>query len=106
MRFMAMPPSAAQSGRRAHFLLMGSGVLLRHRAAFVTPPSLLRRTAGEIGGPQVGAPLAGQVLGLSTPPGRDPGMVAACERLRDRSPLPQLRPGILRIFKQAIGEAF
>jgi len=80
-----MPPSAAQSGRRAHFLLMG---------------------AGEIGGPQVGAPLAGQVLGLSTPPGRDPGMVAACERLRDRSPLPQLRPGILRIFKQAIGEAF
>src|SRR5262249_11917348 len=55
--------------------------------------------------PQIRAAYAGETLGLGAAPGRDLGMVAAGEHGGDRTALPELRPGILRVFKQAGAEA-
>src|SRR5713226_4028484 len=56
--------------------------------------------------PKVRAARPREPLGLGAPPIRDLGMVAGGQHLRDRTPLPQLRPGILRVFEKALGEAF
>ena len=58
-----------------------------------------------IGGPQVRPALAGQPLGLGVAPGGDLAVIAGDEHLRDRPALPHLRPGVLRVFQQAVGEA-
>src|SRR5262245_41397071 len=55
--------------------------------------------------PQIRAARAGEPLGLGAAPGRDLGMVAAGKNGRDRTALPELRPGILRVFEQAVAEA-
>src|SRR5215472_2526856 len=61
--------------------------------------------AGQMRRPQIRAARAGEPLGLGATPGRDLGMVAAGEDGRDRAALPELRPGILRVFEQAVAEA-
>src|SRR5215468_887155 len=61
--------------------------------------------AGQMGRPQIRAAGAREPLGLGAAPGRDLGMVAAGEDGRDRTALPHLRPGVLRVFEQALAEA-
>src|SRR5438876_3971152 len=61
--------------------------------------------AGQMGRPQIRAAGAREPLGLGAAPGRDLGMVAAGEDGGDRTALPELRPGILRVFEQAVAEA-
>src|SRR5262249_41885823 len=61
--------------------------------------------AGQMGRPQIRPACAGEPLGLGASPGRDLGMVAAGENVRDRTALPHLRPGVLRVFEQALAEA-
>ena len=58
-----------------------------------------------MGRPEVGPAFAGEPLGLGAPPGRDFGVVAGGQHLRDRPALEHLRPGILRVFQQPVGEA-
>src|SRR5262245_11436106 len=53
--------------------------------------------AGHMGGPQIRAACAGEPLGLGAAPGRDLGMIAAGENGGDRTALPTLRPGVLRM---------
>src|SRR5262245_36135474 len=61
--------------------------------------------AGHMGRPQIRAAYAGEPLGLGAAPGRDLGMIAASENGGNRTALPHLRPGILRVFEQALAEA-
>src|SRR5262249_52168087 len=61
--------------------------------------------AGHTGGPQIRAAYAGEPLGLGAAPGRDLGMIAAGENGGNRTALPHLRPGILRVLEQAPAEA-
>src|SRR5262249_56496444 len=61
--------------------------------------------AGHMGGPQIRAAYAGEPLGLGAAPGRDLGMIAASENGGDRTALPHLRLGVLRVFEQALAEA-
>src|SRR5499427_7413565 len=61
--------------------------------------------AGQMGRPQIRAADAGEPLGLGAAPGRDLGMVAAGEDGGDRTALPHLRPGVLRVFEQTLAEA-
>src|ERR1039458_9488226 len=61
---------------------------------------------GLIGRPQVRAARGGQPFALGLPPLRDLAVVARQQHVRDRLALEHRRPGVLRIFQQAIGEAF
>src|SRR5262245_56128963 len=61
--------------------------------------------ADHMGRPQIRAADAGEPLGLGAAPGRDLGMVAAGENGGDRTALPHLRLGVLRVFEQALAEA-
>src|SRR6516225_7101516 len=61
--------------------------------------------AGQMGRPQIRAADAGEPLGLGAAPGRDLGMVAAGEDGGDRTALPHLRPGVLRVFEQSLAKA-
>src|SRR5262252_10211170 len=61
--------------------------------------------AGQMGRPQIRAAGAGEPLSLGAAPGRDLGMVAAGEDGRDRTALPHLRPGVLRVLEQSLAEA-
>ncbi len=56
---------------------------------------------GQIAFPQIAAALARQPLGLGPAPPPDAAMVARNQHLRHRPALPQLRPGVLRIFQAA-----
>src|SRR5260370_38591264 len=56
--------------------------------------------------PEVRPALAREPLGFTAPPSLDLGVVAAGEDGRDGPTLPELRPRILRIFEQAVAEAF
>src|SRR5262245_23752998 len=64
-----------------------------------------RSRADEMRRPQVGPAGAGEQLGLRAAPGRDLGVVAGTEHVRDGAAFPELRPRILRVFEQALGEA-
>src|SRR5262245_58866172 len=64
-----------------------------------------RSRPGQMRRPEVGAAGAGEPLGLRAAPSRDLGVVAGTQHVRDRTALPELRPRILRIFEQALGEA-
>src|ERR1019366_6489802 len=59
---------------------------------------------GLIGRPEVRAARGGQPFGLGPAPGRDLAVVAGNEHVRDRLALPDRRPGVLRVFQQAVGE--
>src|SRR5262245_53455398 len=61
--------------------------------------------AGQMRRPQIRAAYAGKPLRLGAAPGRDLGMVAAGEDGGDRTALPKPRPGVLRVFEQAVAEA-
>src|SRR5947207_12215864 len=67
---------------------------------------LLGLAASQVGRPKVGPALLRGPLGLGTPPSINFGMVAGREDVRDRTALPELRPGVLRIFEQPLGETF
>src|SRR5256885_12186114 len=67
-------------------------------------PAVMHLSA-EIIGPEVRPAGLREPLGLRTPPGGDLAVVPAQEHLRDGAPLPALRPGILRVFEQAVREA-
>src|SRR5947207_11214677 len=62
--------------------------------------------APEVRRPEIRASLAREPLCLLPPPGGDPGVVAAREYFRNGAVLPQLRPRVLRIFEEPLGEAF
>src|SRR6476469_8420351 len=59
-----------------------------------------------MGLPEVGPALAGEAFGLGAPPSRDPGVIAGTEDFRDGMALEELGSGELRIFQQALAEAF
>src|SRR5260370_28324140 len=56
--------------------------------------------------PEVRPALAREPLGFTAPPSLDLGVVAAGEDGGDGAPLPEVRARILRIFEQAVAEAF
>src|SRR5829696_1378076 len=60
----------------------------------------------QMGGPEVRPPLTGEPFGFGATPGGDPGVIAGGEHVGDGIALEQLRPGVLRIFQQPLGEAF
>src|SRR5262249_8235233 len=77
-------------------------------AGLLAPPfpgPFLLFGAGQSGRPETPAAPPGSPPGLGAAPGRDLGMVAAGEHGRDGTALPELRPGILRVFEQAVAEA-
>ena len=49
--------------------------------------------------PQVGPARLRQPFGLGSPPRGDFGVIAGKKNLRDRLPLPHLRPGVLGVFQ-------
>src|ERR1051326_327922 len=97
IRSMANYPSAARQ-RRAFCPVFKGRRRLYDRP---TRLSSFGRTLDpvEIGGPQIGPPLAGQPLGLLPAERRDLGVIAGDEHVRDRAALPHLRRGVLRVFQ-------
>src|SRR5450830_885786 len=109
MMFMGNSPSAAPAtGTRCLSGLNGLASFY-DKARALSPSAfglVLGLLSGQIGLPEVRAPLPGQPLGLGSPPGHDFGVIAGQQHLRDRLALPDRRPGVLRVFQQAVGEAF
>src|SRR5262245_5362925 len=102
MRFMGNSPSAAPRRQARGFIGFSGRASFYDKGTALSPfwLGLLRRH--RAGRPEVGPADTGQALGLGTPPGRDLGMVARGQHLRDRPTLPELRPGIMRIFEQPL----
>src|SRR4029453_13067064 len=71
----------------------------RYKSASTTSRGCDRRSIAAAGlaifRPQVGTALAGEPLGLGAPPGRDLGVIAGDEHVRDRAAFEQLRSRIV-----------
>src|SRR5450830_1644642 len=109
IRFMGNSPSAAPAtGARCLSGLNGLASFY-DKAQRLSPSAFglgLGLLSGQIGLPEVRAPLPGPPLSLRPPPLGDLGVVAGQQHLRDRLPPPDRRPSVLRVFQQAVGEAF
>src|SRR5713101_3869269 len=89
---MAAPAArrpALRPGRLRAVVVCSSLVLLPRRLLF-----------GDMAPPQIGTALPGQSLRFIPPPGTDLLVVARYQHFRDRAALPQLRPGVVRVFEQ------
>jgi len=106
--------SADMAGARSYWLY-GSGELIRHRRGlspvwlgfrFRPLARLLAEVRrGHMRRPEVGTTRAGDRSAAARTPGGDLGVITAGEHIGDRPTLPQLGPGILRVFEQAVGKA-
>src|SRR5579859_5290722 len=63
------------------------------------------RLRGAIAFPQIGTALLGQQLRLGPAPGADPLMIARHQRVGHGAAFPNLRPRVMRVFEQPLGEA-
>src|SRR5712691_2142592 len=61
---------------------------------------------GDMAPPQIGTALPGQSLRFIPPPGADLLVVARHQHLRNCPPLPELWPGVVRVFEQPLGKTF
>src|ERR1700752_5267733 len=86
---------------------MDSGVaaIARRRRAekrFRATPRMLDSSFSPL--PKVRASLSGELFVAAPAPGRDLAVVAGYELLRDGAVLPELGPGVVRVFEQPLGE--
>src|SRR5262245_23904819 len=99
IRFMANSPTAARRDALSCNVFEG-------RRRLYDRPARLSSIAGapeplDIGGPEVGPPLLGHLLGFAPAECRDLGVIARDQQVRDRAALPDLRPSILRVFQES-----